>query len=166
MVRCVTQIHSAVHCNTKFNTGRDPTIPVRANCSPNRWSVAVELLRAYCKQRARPAVPTTVGRALCSPSTASFRGEDAGLTSAFHGAEVASVTSALMRLAIPGTRVPNVPILERRHSEVQRRFKLFVRSYAHGTLGHGSLSQITRTRFDEWSSVRRPLRQGHERGSD
>jgi hypothetical protein len=40
--------------------------------------------------------------------------------------------------------------------------------YGHVTV-HGfraSPSQITRTRFDEWSSARRTLRQGRERQSD
>src|SRR3977135_2817359 len=44
--------------------GRDPTIRSqfgpRANCSPTRQSTAVELLRACCKQCARPAMLTTI----------------------------------------------------------------------------------------------------------
>jgi hypothetical protein len=61
IIRCAIQIHSAARRHTKSSTlaeilqfGR------RANCSPTRQSTAVELLRACCKQCARPAMLTTI----------------------------------------------------------------------------------------------------------
>src|SRR5258708_6387476 len=49
MFRCALQIHSAAHCNTKFSTGREPAIRLRANCSLEHRSTAVELLRGCAK---------------------------------------------------------------------------------------------------------------------
>jgi hypothetical protein len=66
MFRCAIQIHSAVHCNAKFSTGRSPAIRHRSDHSPARRSTTVKLLRAYCKQCARPAMLMTIGRIGCA----------------------------------------------------------------------------------------------------
>ena len=53
--RYATRIHSTVHCNAKFSTGRASAIRLRANRSSKRRSTAVELLlRACCKRCAQP----------------------------------------------------------------------------------------------------------------
>ena len=52
MVRCAIQIRSAAHCNTKFSTGRESAIRLRASCSlehrSNRCRTVTRQLQTVC----------------------------------------------------------------------------------------------------------------------
>jgi hypothetical protein len=73
-VRCAIRINSAGDCNTKFGTGREPAIRLRANCSLEHRPTAVKMLLACCKRCAQPTMLTTIGRHCLAQPTASLRG--------------------------------------------------------------------------------------------